>query len=213
MAGCCDPSRYEVVFDERFARRRAGRYRARGLDRATRALVDLLDQDGVPGATVLEVGGGVGEVQLELLRRGAASATGLELSAGYDSEAAALISEAGVVGRVRRRRVDIAADPAAVEPADLVVLHRVVCCCPDVAPLLAAAADHARHQLVFSHPSGNLLAGALGSAENVVLRLSGREFRTSAHPPATMLAVLAEHGLRPRAVHQGPLWTSVALAR
>ena len=201
------------MFDERYARRRAARYRARGLDRATRALVDLLDQDGVPGATVLEIGGGVGEVQLELLRRGAASATGLELSAGYDAEAAALVAESGVAGRVRRRRVDLAADPAAVEPADLVVLHRVVCCCPDVVPLLAAAAGHARHQLVFSHPSGNPLARAFGGADNVGLRLSGRELRTYAHPPAVMRAALAEHGLRVRAVHRGLLWTSVALGR
>ena len=213
MAGCCDPAGYDAVFDARFARRRAARYRARGLDRAARALVDLLDQDGVRGATVLEIGGGVGEVQLELLRRGAVAATGLELSPAYDDEASALIAEAGVAGQVRRRRVDIAADPAAVEPVDVVALHRVVCCYPDAARLLGAAADHARRQLVFSHPSRNPVARVLGAAENVFLRFSGRRFRTFAHPPAAMLAVLEERGLRVRAVRRGVLWTAVALGR
>lgn len=49
-----------------------------------------------------------------------------------------------MTGRVDLRIVDIAVSPDAVEPADVVVLHRVVCCCPDHAGLLAAAADHGR---------------------------------------------------------------------
>jgi hypothetical protein len=47
-------------------------------------MVELLAERGVQGATVLEIGGGVGEIQLELLRLGAASATNLELSPGYE---------------------------------------------------------------------------------------------------------------------------------
>jgi hypothetical protein len=109
----------------------AARYRKRGLDKTARRMVDLLDERGVQGSTVLEIGGGVGEIQLELLRRGAASATNLELSPGYETEAAALMESAGFTGRVQRRLVDIADDPSAVEPADIVILHRVVCCYPD----------------------------------------------------------------------------------
>ena len=44
--------------------------------------------------------------------------------------------------RIERRILDIAVDPQDVEAADVVVLHRVVCCYPDVGRLLAAAADH-----------------------------------------------------------------------
>ena len=72
------------MFDTRFARRRANRYRRRGLDKTSRRMVDLLAQRGVQDATVLEIGGGVGEIQIELLKRGAASATNLELSRAYD---------------------------------------------------------------------------------------------------------------------------------
>jgi magnesium-protoporphyrin O-methyltransferase len=77
------------MFNDRFAKRMATRYRKRGLDKTARRMVELLTERGVQGATVLEIGGGVGEIQLELLRRGAASATNLELSPGYDAEAAA----------------------------------------------------------------------------------------------------------------------------
>ena len=130
----------------------AGRYRKRGLDATARRMVGFLEQQGIEGATVLEIGGGVGEIGLELLRRGAERAVNLELSPAYDAEAARLAAEAGVQGRVERRLHDIAVDPDAIEPADIVVLHRVVCCYPDYERLLGAAAAHARRLLVFSHP-------------------------------------------------------------
>jgi magnesium-protoporphyrin O-methyltransferase len=169
-------------------------------------MVDLLAQRGVQDATVLEIGGGVGQIQIELLKRGAASATNLELSSAYDAEARQLLAEASLTGRVERRLVDIAANPAAVEPADIVVLHRVVCCYPDYSTLLAAAADHARQQVVFSYPPRNLVSRAVVGTQNLLFRLLRRDFRTFAHPPTAMLAVLAEHGLSSVAAHRGSMW-------
>ncbi|WP_346621790.1 methyltransferase domain-containing protein [Blastococcus sp. HT6-4] len=201
------------MFDPRFARRRAARYRRKGLDPTARRMVDLLAGHGARGATVLEIGGGVGEIGLELLRRGAASVTNLELSPAYEAEAAALAEEAGVAGRVHRRLVDIAVDPAEVEPADIVVLHRVVCCYPDHARLLGAAAGHARRRLVLSHPPRNPVSRTVVATQNLLLRAAGRDFRTFAHPPAAMLAVLADHGLHLTDVHRGPVWQIAAVAR
>jgi len=201
------------MFGARFAKRMATRYRKRGLDATERAIVELVVQGGVQGATVLEIGGGVGSIQLELLRRGAASATNLELSPAYEAEAAALIADGGFGGRVHRRLVDIATDPTAVEPADVVVLHRVVCCYPDVAKLLGAAADHARTQLVFSHPPRNAVSRAVVATQNLLFRVGGRDFRTFAHSPESMLAVLGEHGLWPRATHGGRVWRVAAVSR
>jgi 16S rRNA G966 N2-methylase RsmD len=201
------------MFGARFAKRMAARYRKRGLDQTTRAIVELLAERGVQDATVLEIGGGVGEIQLELLKRGAASTTNLELSPGYEPVAASLIDEAGFTGRVHRRLVDIATDPEAVQPADIVVLHRVVCCYPDYATLLGAAADHTRRLLVFSHPPRNPLSRALVGTQNLLCHVTGRDFRTFAHPPAAMLAVLAEHGLHLRAAHRGRVWQVAAVSR
>ena len=119
------------MFSGRFARRTARRYRRRGLSRSARALVGFLADRGIDGATVLKIGGGVGQVQVELLRRGAARAVNLELATSYEAEAAQLLKSSGLGGRVERRFLDIAQSPGEVEPADVVVLHRVVCCYPD----------------------------------------------------------------------------------
>lgn len=101
----------------------------------------------------------------------------LELSPAYEEEAARLAREAGVEARIDRRLHDIAADPSEVEPVDIVVLHRVVCCYPDYELLLGAAADHARRLLVFSHPPRNPISRSLIAAQNLGFRLMGREFR------------------------------------
>lgn len=42
-----------------------------------------------------------------------------------------MLEAAGMADRVTRRFLDIAQTPDGVEPADVVVLHRVVCCYPD----------------------------------------------------------------------------------
>ncbi|MGZ8650381.1 MAG: methyltransferase domain-containing protein [Solirubrobacteraceae bacterium] len=213
MANCCDPRGCDRFFGSRFARRMASRYRKRGLDATARRMVGFLEQQGIAGATVLEIGGGVGEIHLELLRRGAERAVSLELSPAYDAEAARLAGEAGVQGRVERRLHDIAVDPDAIAPADIVVLHRVVCCYPDYERLLGAAAAHARRALVFSHPRRNLISRMVVGAENLGFRLTRREFRVFAHPPEAMLAVLGEHGLEASFAERGFAWEARGLSR
>jgi hypothetical protein len=151
---------------------------------------------------------------VEAALRRAASAVNLELSAAYDAEARRLLREAGIdEGRVDRRRHDIAGDPDGVEPADVVVLHRVVCCYPDFERLLGAAASHARRALVFSHPPRNVASRAFIAMQNVALRLGRKEFRTFAHPPSAMLDVCRAHGLSASGAQQGLVWQVEGLTR
>ena len=191
----------------------AKRYRKRGLDKTARRMVGFLEQRGIEGATVLEVGGGVGEIQIELLKRGAAHTVNLELSSAYDAEADRLLGEAGLQERAERRLHDIAVEPGAVEPADVVVLHRVVCCYPDYERLLGAVADHARRLIVFSYPPHNAVSRLFVATENLVFRLLRKEYRSFAHPPAAMLAVLGDRGLRRTFAHHGVVWQVAGLER
>jgi 2-polyprenyl-3-methyl-5-hydroxy-6-metoxy-1,4-benzoquinol methylase len=151
MSTCCARG-YEKFFGERTARRDARRYRRKGLDETAQRLVDELAGKDVAGASVLEVGGGVGAIDLELLKMGLSRATIVELSHGYDAEADALAREAGAESQIERRHGDFAVGEAEVERADVVVMHRVVCCYPDPELLVGAAARHARRLLALSFP-------------------------------------------------------------
>jgi magnesium-protoporphyrin O-methyltransferase len=207
MGGCCEPHGYDAMFGARFAHHLARRYRKRGLDKTAARMVGFLAANGLQGASVLEIGGGVGDIQLELLERGASRATNLELVDSYDADARALASEAGLEGRMTRRQLDIATTPDAVERHDIVLLHRVVCCYPDYQRLLSAAADHAGRALVFSHPPRNLVTRCLLAGDNLISWIRRRAFRAYVHDPDAMMAVAARSGwLRPTYRHRGWIW-------
>ena len=213
MDDCCGPDRYDAMFNDKFAKRMAKKYRRRGLSKAERAIVEFLSDRGLAGVTVLEIGGGVGELHVELLRLGAARATNLELSSNYEDEAAQLLAQSGMADRVERRRLDIALTPDGVAQADVVVLHRVVCCYPDYERLLGAAGGKAGRLLVFSHPPDTVLTRAAIGLENVVRRLKGDSFRAFVHPPAAMQSVLTGTGLRTTFRWRGRAWAVVGLER
>jgi 2-polyprenyl-3-methyl-5-hydroxy-6-metoxy-1,4-benzoquinol methylase len=213
MGGSCCPGDYHRFFSRRFARAFAKKYRKRGLDKTARKMADFLRDRGIEGTTVLEIGGGVGEIEIELLKAGAARAQNLELSPGYEEEARKLAEEAGVEGRVDWHIHDIAQHPHAIEPADIVVMHRVVCCYPDYERLLGAAADHARRALVFSYPPRNALSRTFYGVFNLVMRLMRSSFRGFAHPPGAMLAVLEGRGLRRTYAHHVGIWRLAGLER
>ena len=211
MGGCCEPRGYDELFGARFSRHLARRYRKRGLDRTASRMVEFLTEQGVEGASVLEIGGGVGDLQLELLRRGAARATNLELVDAYDADARALAADAGLTERLTRRQLDLAVSPDEVEPHDIVVLHRVVCCYPDHQRLLNAAASHANRLLVFSHPPRNAISRIMYAAENLLFRLRRMTFRTYLHDPADLVRSAEDGRLRPAYRHHGMTWHVVGL--
>jgi hypothetical protein len=213
MPRCCSTSAYGEFFDEKLARRDAEGYRTRGLSGAGKRLVELIAARGVEGADVLEVGGGIGALQLELLQHGAAHTTNAELSPAYEGEAVALLQERSLAQRVDRRIVDIAMDPNAVPSADVVLLHRVVCCYPDYERLLDTAARKARRLLAFSFPPDLSVARAAILLLNLWPRLRGCDFRSYVHPEREMLAVVERNGFRVTSRERSGVWRIVLLER
>jgi magnesium-protoporphyrin O-methyltransferase len=210
---CCSPKGYARLFGGRAARRDVRRYEKGGLDDTGARMVAFLRGRGVEGATVLEIGGGVGALQLELLAAGAGRATNLELSSGYEESARGLLRERGLEDRVDRRLGDVVADPALSGPADAVLMHRVVCCYPDADALVGAAAERARRYLVMSFPRDRALFRAGARVLNLGFRLLRWDYRTFIHPPADILAAAERRGLRLAEESRGGIWQVAALER
>lgn len=213
MDCCAGGDAYEQEFSRAFARSTARRYLRRGLSTLAGRMVTFLEMRGIEGASVLEIGGGVGYLCVELLRRGAATATNLDLSPNYEEDASDLVTRYGLVGRLTRLRLDITQEPEAAPPADVVVLNRVVCCYPDYAGLLSAAGGHARSLLVLSYPTVNPLTAFWFRLQNWTLAVRGREFRAYLHDPAAMLGVLERSGLRLAMEHHSPMWSIAGFDR
>ena len=213
MSECCSPKGYRWVFSERSARAEAKRYRRKGLDSTSRRIVDFLVAQGVEDCTVLEVGGGIGAIQIELLKAGASRATSVELTPTYEDEARGLLEEAGLADRVDRKLMDFAQEAGQVAPADVVIMNRVICCYPDMPRLAGAAAGHARQVLVMSYPRYTWWTRIGLGMGNAMLRLLRREFHIFVHRPDRIIATSRAQGLEPVLDQSGLLWTVAGLRR
>jgi 2-polyprenyl-3-methyl-5-hydroxy-6-metoxy-1,4-benzoquinol methylase len=214
MAECCRPPRgYEKLFGRRAARRDAKRYRRKGLDETAEGIVEFLRTRGVTGQRILDIGGGVGTIDIELVKAGAEHAVDVELSPDYEDVARELWRETGVADRIEFRVDDVAADGRGIGPADAVVMHRVVCCYPDPDALVGAAADLARRYLVMTFPRERLFVRVGLTAINVVARLLRWEYRSYVHPVDEILAPAARRGFTPAFERSGAIWQLAALER
>ncbi len=213
MGDCCTPKGYRQLFSEKSAYAQARRYRRRGLDATSRRLVELLTQRSLQGRTLLEVGGGVGAIQIELLKAGLARATSIELTPTYEAAAGALLREAGLEDRVERRVLDFAEAGPEVAAADIVIMNRVICCYPDMPRLARAAADRTRELLVLSFPRESWWTRLGFALENLALRVARRQFQVFLHPPERILATAEERGLTTALNRPGLVWQVAALER
>lgn len=139
--------------------------------------------------------------------------TNLEISQNYEDEAARVLASSGMTERVTRRFVDVAQAPEQVDAADVVVLHRVVCCYQDFERLLAVAAGHARKTLAFSYPAVNLFNRLQFGAENLYRRLTGNDFRAFVHSPDAMLRAARSDGMEVAYRYHAIDWHVVGLTR
>lgn len=213
MGDCCSPKGYRWIFSENRARAEARRYRRRGLDATSRRIAELLKKQGVAGRTLLEVGGGVGAIQIELLKAGVTRAMSIELTPTYEEAARELLQEAGLVDRVERAVMDFAVAAGEVEAADIVIMNRVICCYPDMPKLVGAAADHASEVLVVSFPKERWWIRIGLNLGNLALRVTRRGFQVFLHSPDKILATADRHGLKMTFNRPGLFWQVAALRR
>ena len=127
--------------------------------KVTVPLFEALRQAGLRDRTVLDLGCGIGDLSIEAVRAGAASASGFDLSQKAIDAARGLAETRGVADRTTFR----VGDGAKVElpGADVVVLNRVFCCYPDVENLLERSLGAAGSVYAFTIPRSTGVAGRI----------------------------------------------------
>jgi magnesium-protoporphyrin O-methyltransferase len=211
MDCCC--SSLEAEFGARHVTAKLRQYRRQGPARTTRLLVEALLAAGVEGRTVLDIGGGVGAVQHELLRAGAARANGVDASRAAIEAVRAEAERQGHADRLSALHGDFVTLAPTIPPADIVTLDRVICCYPDMPALvgLSAARAGALYGLVYPRDQWWVKAGL--ALTNLFFRARRKPFRVFAHPTPAIEAVAREHGLHPRASRTTFIWRVVVFGR
>jgi magnesium-protoporphyrin O-methyltransferase len=213
VPNCCRARPCEELFKPRVARRSLEQYRKKGHGELEQRMVAAASEGGLAGVRVLEIGGGIGTIQSELLEAGAERGEVVELVPAWETYARELAREKGLEERTSFRVADVLEEPERVEPAEVVVMSRVVCCSPDGVRLTGAAARLAARTLVLSFPRDVFWIRAGVRVVNAGFRLMGRSFRVFAHPRRALLGAAEAEGLGLVAAGTKGPWEFVALQR
>lgn len=80
---CCHCQGADELFNARTARKELKRYRKKGPTVSTALLLSSIEAQGIAGATLLDIGGGIGAVQHELASRELGAVVSVDASRGY----------------------------------------------------------------------------------------------------------------------------------
>jgi magnesium-protoporphyrin O-methyltransferase len=211
-SSCCRA--YEHAFDEDYAQGDLDDYRTKGPESSTRVLLDLIrGATDVRGATVLDIGGGVGAVHHELLKGGAASAVDVDGSSAYIAASKQEAERLNHAERVSYRRGNFVELADELERADIVALDRVICCYPDMPALVGAAAAKAQRVIGLAWPRDTWWVQAGLWGYNIIERFSKYPLFQSFHRVADVDRVIGEAGLRVHAARNAGWWHVRVYAR
>lgn len=202
----CQCRGIQTLFGERIARKDLKGYRKKGPLRTTRILLDALKVEGVRGATLLDIGGGVGAIPNELICAGIERAVAVDASSAYLKAAQSEARRQGHAGRMEYHFGDFVEVAPRVSPADLVTLDRVICCYDDMEALVSASAERARRLYSVVYPRDTWWNQLGVSLMNLAYRIRGNPFRVHIHSPEAVERVIHSKGLTRRFLRTTPLW-------
>jgi hypothetical protein len=203
---CCDAPAWVRQFDQKTALRNLRDYRKHGPAATTRALIDGLVRAGVEQRTLLDIGGGVGAIQYELLDAGAREAVSVEVSAAYLDAAKSETERRGLSGRVRFHRGDFVELAPQLPATDIVTLDRVVCCYARMEPLVRLSAERCRRLYGLVYPRDRWLVRTVIRVQNAFRALWRNPFRSFVHSVDAMDALIRSLGFTVRTKVRTFVW-------
>jgi 2-polyprenyl-3-methyl-5-hydroxy-6-metoxy-1,4-benzoquinol methylase len=210
---CCQCQGIEAVFDAQLVAKELVTYRDKGPNQTTRILVEALKAEGIQGGSLLDIGGGVGAVQHELLSAGVRNATDVDASLAYLNAAKAEAQRRGLSDRLNFQHgnfVDIAAQ---IPPADIVTLDRVICCYPDMEKLVSLSVGKVRQVYGLVYPRDVWWVKIGVKVVNFFFRLRKNPFRTFIHPTRAVEAIANAAGFQRCFYRHTLVWQVVVYSR
>ncbi len=209
----CQCQGVDTQFDLPKAAKKLAEYQKKGPVDTTRILIAALKEAGVEGGTLLDIGGGIGAIQIELLKAGVRSAVSVEASKAYIETARQEAQRRGLQDRIQFLHGDFVEMAVDLPSMDIVTLDRSLCCYPDMPALVGLSADRAKQLYALVYPRDTWWMRSAIRVLNWLQRLQRTPFRVFVYPTEAVESVLQDHGLR-RRFHRlkGP-WQVVVFAR
>ncbi len=209
----CQCQGIEDQFNSREAAKKLADYHKHGPTGTTRLLIAALKEAGVEGSTLLDIGGGIGTIQLELLKAGARSAVSVDASTAYIEAAQHEAQRQGLQDHIQFQHGDFVELADGLPTADIVTLDRSLCCYPDMPALVGKSVSRARQLYALVYPRDTWWMKIGMAAVNWLQQLRGSSFKVFVHPTQAVETILTENGLRRRFYRLAGVWQIAIYAR
>jgi 2-polyprenyl-3-methyl-5-hydroxy-6-metoxy-1,4-benzoquinol methylase len=210
---CAQCEGIELTFNEEAADEDLRLYRAEGPDEATGWLLDELIERGVEGLTLLDIGGGVGAIQHELLENGAASAVHVDASSAYIEAAQREAKRRKLRERIEWRHGDFVDIARELQPADIVTLDKVICCYDDMPSLVRASVRKAQQYYAIVVPRDNFAFKTAAWFMNLIQAITRNPYRMFVHPTKQIDAIVKRAGLSRTFERHDWMWQAIVYSK
>jgi len=177
---CCKPI-YDGFFDQKVADKQLRRYLKKGVKRNTRPLVNALKKLPLQDRSLLDIGGGVGEIPFELDKKGIDQISHVDLSTAYSNAFFSEVKKRDMTDRVKRYQGDFVDLHDQLEPADVVTLDKVICCYEDYKHLVDYSSAKAQKWYAYTVPRDVWWVKAVQQLGVLIQKIRRDPFRPYVH--------------------------------
>ncbi len=206
MSCCCPHSQSAGKLFSFFARNYRKKYAKKGFEKSQKHLVEGIRQAGFDDATLLEIGSGVGYLHQKLIEEGAISAIGVDLSKKMIAEAEAGAAEKGLSDRVRYFLDDFVTMDEIIEPVDITILDKVICCYPDADGLVHKSLEHTRRVYALTYPRDRWFTRLGSKVISGIFSILRIQFRNYVHNPKMIETWITGEGFKKKYENQTTAW-------
>jgi magnesium-protoporphyrin O-methyltransferase len=206
MSCCCPHSNSANRIFSFFARRYRKRFEKKGFEPSQQQLIEGLTRAGYQGASILEIGSGVGHLHQSLLEKGAASAVGVDLASRMIDEAKQWSADRNLDDRTSYIEGDFMEISGCIEPADITILDKVVCCYPDADGLVHASLQKTGHVYALTYPRNRWYIRAVMGFSAMLMKVLRSDFRSYVHDPELVEQWITSAGFSKHYQDQKLVW-------
>jgi hypothetical protein len=196
----------EDFFNEKTAKKDLRRYHRRGPDKSTLLLLNAIRKEDIEDSSLLDIGGGIGAIQLEFFKKGLNRSVNVDASKAYQNISRQEAARLGYSEKTEYIFGDFTELSSGVPSADIVTLDRVLCCYPDVDKLLDASLQKAGRIYGVVFPRENWFMRIGIRLGNLWFKIRKSEFRTYLHPHQKIEKKIHGYGFHPDSSKQTFMW-------
>ena len=190
---CCGAN---LLFDNKTAADEKRKYLKKGARGATRKLIRSISGYDYRQKSLLDIGGGIGAIQIYFLENGGAYSLDVDASQAYLTTAAEIAEEKGFLSKSEYMFGDLTDLESELKPVEFVTLDKVVCCYPDYVSLLKVATSNCRQVIALTMPISNFFGKIAGAFLNLYMIIIKNPYRTYVHSRKEVESYIETQGFK-----------------